>query len=430
MSPALRRCAAARLLPLLVVVVLGVVLSRGAPWLGEPLWTVTAIAGSVVILGPVLAGLTAMDAARWNADDLAALLRSLPRSGVARWHVVLANAAVGVAVLLGAQVVGYVANLVVGVGHVASPVSVLLFVGGAVAVLVGSAAVGGLVGLAWGSILAAPLTAVGLYGLALVGLSLDLPGVFYVDGAPGGMVGLAAGVPAFGGLVLVHLALLVAALAAYARGDGVVRRRRATALLGTAVAGAVAVTAALAVADPEQVVVDDRPVAWDCAGQAPRVCLPRESPRQLAWLAARMDEMAEPLAAVGATVPATYRLEVPGEPLDPDEGSFAPLDTGRLTAPEGRPEDVAAYLSIPAPCAAYFDPAGPPPALVFETQEVLRVWLLVRNGLLDAEDVRDASFGPWMASPVEEQAAWVRATYAHLRSCDLDRLEPPAPVAR
>ncbi|WP_447645100.1 hypothetical protein [Nocardioides zeae] len=67
---------------------------------------------------------------------------------------------------------------------------------------------------------------------------------------------------------------------------------------------------------------------------------------------------------------------------------------------------------------------------MFETQEVLRVWLLVRNGLLDAEDVRDASFGPWMASPVEEQAAWVRATYAHLRSCDLDRLEPPAPVAR
>ncbi|WP_447645098.1 hypothetical protein [Nocardioides zeae] len=234
MSPALRRCAAARLLPLLVVVVLGVVLSRGAPWLGEPLWTVTAIAGSVVILGPVLAGLTAMDAARWNADDLAALLRSLPRSGVARWHVVLANAAVGVAVLLGAQVVGYVANLVVGVGHVASPVSVLLFVGGAVAVLVGSAAVGGLVGLAWGSILAAPLTAVGLYGLALVGLSLDLPGVFYVDGAPGGMVGLAAGVPAFGGLVLVHLALLVAALAAYARGTascGAVVPRRCWALL-------------------------------------------------------------------------------------------------------------------------------------------------------------------------------------------------------
>ncbi|WP_447645099.1 hypothetical protein [Nocardioides zeae] len=90
-------------------------------------------------------------------------------------------------------------------------------------------------------------------------------------------------------------------------------------------------TAALAVADPEQVVVDDRPVAWDCAGQAPRVCLPRESPRQLAWLAARMDEMAEPLAAVGATVPATYRLEVPGSP------STRTRAASRLSTPAGSP---------------------------------------------------------------------------------------------
>lgn len=430
MIPALRRCAAARLLPLLLLVAVGVVLSRGTPWLGEPSWTAARIAGSVIILGPVVAGLTAMDAARWNEEHLTATLRSLPRAAVARWHVVLANALVGIAALLLVQVAGYAANLAIGVGYVASPVSVALLVLGAAAVLLGSAAVGGLVGLLWGSVLAAPLAAAGLYGLALVALSLDVPALFAIFGGAGGMVGLRANPTAFGALLAFHVLLTVAVLAAYALRDGVVRRRTAGLVLVVGAAGAVAVTAGLVVSDPDQVVVDDRPVTWACAGEGPRVCLPRESPRQLEWLAAEMHELAEPLAAAGASVPGTYRMEVPGQRRDLAEGSFAPLDTGRLTRPEGDPEEVAAYLSTPAPCAAYSDPSGPPPAIVHETREVLRVWLLVRNGLADPADFREAWFGRWIAAPVEEQRPWVRTTYEQLRSCELDRLEPPATSAR
>ncbi|GAB3070050.1 hypothetical protein [Nocardioides zeae] len=429
MIPALRRCAAARLLPLLLVVAAGVVLSRGTPWLGEPSWTVARIAGSVIILGPVVAGLAAMDAARWNEEQLTATLRALPRSAVARWHVVLANAAVGVAVLLVVQAAGYAANVAVGVGYVASPGSALLLVLGGGAVLVGSAAVGALVGLLWGSVLAAPLAAAGLYGLALLALSLDVPALFAVIGGANGMVGLRAATSAFVALVGFHLFLTVAVLAAYTLRDGVVRRRVAGPVLGAGTAGAVAVAAVLVVTDPDQVVIDDRPVAWTCAGTEPRVCLPRESPRQLDWLAAEMHELAEPLVAAGATVPATYRLEVPGQRRDLAEGSFAPLDTGRLTRPAGDPQEVAVYLSTPAPCAAYSDPSGPPPAIVHETREVLRVWLLVRNGLADPADFRTAGFGPWLAAPLEEQESWVRTTYEQLRSCELDRLTPPVAPA-
>lgn len=430
MTAALRGCAAARLLPLLLLVAVGVVLSRGTPWLGEPSWTVIRIAGSVIVLGPVVAGLAAMDAARWNEEHLTATLRSLPRSAVARWHVVLANAAVGIGVLLVVQAVGYVANLAVGVGYVASPGSALLLVLGACAALLGSAAVGALVGLLWGSVLAAPLAAAGLYGLALLALSLDFPSLFAIMGGAGGMVGLRAGTTAFVALVGFHVLLTAAVLAAYALRDGVVRRRPAALLLAAATGGAVAVTTWTVVADPEQVVVDDRPVAWVCAGDQPRVCLPRESPRQLDWLAAEMHDLAEPLAAAGATVPGTYRLEVPGHDRDLAEGSFAPLDTGRLTRPEGEPGDVAAYLSTPAPCAAYSDPAGPPPAVVHETRELLRVWLLVRAGLADPADFGEAWFGPWIAAPVAEQEPWVRTTYEQLRSCDLDRLAPPVLAER
>ena len=205
-----------RLLPLLVVAEVFACLSRGAPWLGEWAWTIDSINGAIIVMGPLLGGLSALDASQVFRRGETPWVASLPRGWLMPFTLIASNWLVGVGIHISALIAGSAANLYVGAE---GPVS-LQSVPTALLVLAACAAIGVLSGALLPNPVTAPLCAAVLFGVTVVGADASSPlRVFRPGGSTGTLVGLtwdaAFLTQAVGALECDNPALLRASIRAY-----------------------------------------------------------------------------------------------------------------------------------------------------------------------------------------------------------------------
>lgn len=152
-------------------------------------------------------------------------------------------------------------------------------------------------------------------------------------------------------------------------------------------------------------------IGYACGRDSPQVCVVDERPGddlpRISW---RLRELSAPLSSIGVDLPDRWRQDLFGHPKDRGSGRLIIGDR------EIRDQDLVRSLVEPAGCPQY--PDGNEPAELFGARVQILNWLVFRNEL----DTR-STFPPWFSSTKSE--AWVRDTYAQLKSCDLDAVRRP-----
>jgi hypothetical protein len=394
---------------------LAVVLSYGTTWAAT--WRQALDWGSVstTLIGPVAAGAAAwlyatMRMARFDhlASTSVRPVTTLLQPAVELW-------ALGAAAVLAVTAVTTV-TAVAG-GAEAQPGDLWVLVHPLSALATG-VAVGAFLGFASGRVWTAPLAALGVFLLGFLSTSGALPPVFDTGGATSTLVGqvfdagtVLQDAVACLGIAALGLLLTVRALA-------VGRRAGALALIAVVAAGA-ACYVHLGWTGEERYAYATH-VTYRCAGADPQVCLAAETSRPLEPLAAALHTQADALREVDLPVPATFRQDVPGQPLDQDAGLLL-LGPEALTSDDIEPAAIAYSLARPRPCAPFFSTA--PPADALSAQYALAQWIGARNGVL--EPPRGSPEAAWLDGAPDAVERWVRRTYTDLYDCDLTDLRPP-----
>jgi hypothetical protein len=384
------------------------VVAHGFDWVGSWMNAVDEVAGSVVIVGPLVAGLTANAYARLNQTALPELVvtslhpvRGWYDTALRYWALSVVN----LLVLLGEAVV---------LVRIAGPrvfAEALLIVPVCVLLLACHVVVGMVIGLRLGPRLAGAVAGVTSFGLFLLAVAQLAPRAFVVGGATDALVG-----QRYRASVQIALALVAfLTLAAVAVLSGWSSRwlRTRTVLGLTAVAGAMLFSSVGADLNDRLVAVQ---VPLRCRGEAPEVCVPADAPRSLGSASRGMHRLARPLEDAGVDLPDRW-VDYWGQQPDPRVGLLSLLSRGELRK-EVAPSDLIRSLTMPSTCVAYFD--GRDHQQFSEVLLLLGHWIGFRNGL-----GRGSSQVPvaWFGS--KESEAWVRATYAKLRRCDLADLTFP-----
>lgn len=395
------------------------VMSRGDRWLGS--WKLALDWGtaSVILLGPVAAGIACGVYVRIHRAGLADLLGQASRPwrgwvtpAIAVW------ALAATAVLLLTAVTTTTAWLT---GATAYPhlwwviLPTLLVVGAQVAV---GALVGGLTGRYW----AVPWVAVGTFILFILTSIGVIPVVFDTGGATGSLAGETFSPPWFVFQSVVAVGVVTTALALSNR-----PLFRASFLPWKAVTGATAGAAVLTLVFVDAPAERYHPVSsigYECRDGRPVVCMTQDAKRPLDDLATKMQRLARPLEAAGARLPDRFVQDRPGSAPAPDVGVLRLYVDEVLAERVGYPA-AAESLATPASCAAYSsDNPRDLPEKWFAVNATLVRWLLVREGQESAPS-GDNPLAAWWALAVEQQYAWVRTTYAALRDCRLHDLRLP-----
>ncbi|MGX2995627.1 hypothetical protein JNUCC64_15250 [Streptomyces sp. JNUCC 64] len=370
---------------------------RGMPWRGEALWTVDWFAIALFILGPLLAGGAAVDAARLSRPGNIHLVLTTGRPHRPYLRAVAWAAGPVLAVHLLTIVVGLVVSGAHGSVPWAGVVSAALVQSAAV---VWYAALGSAVGRFASPLVAGAVAAVGAFALiyllgeggssgfnllSLGGATVSRLGYDYAPGY------LAAQLVLFvvTGALLIGLPLL----------------QRSGLRLPTAVGGGCAALAVVLVAAGPHVLPADRLTSveaapTDCSGTAPEICLYPEHQRFKAQVVGHVRTLTEAADAAGYTslVPErfdelsrTYRV---GDPTV--TGMEIPADS--YASGEVRIEDVASALVRPLHCDLMYEEPGPGPAY---WKEEFSLYATLLNAAGVKVDPREFPAPPEILSPRE-----------------------------
>ncbi|MCW2540144.1 MAG: hypothetical protein JWN95_1869 [Frankiales bacterium] len=404
----LRRGSARVLLPVFVAVTIAAVLSRGTPWRGEWGWTVDWAGAAADLLGPLLAGAVVWElwfVGRHGVADL------VPQTRRRRWAAVTLVAPLCLTAIVAQLIATGLALVLTSTtspgGHIPVVPVVLPLV-----LLLGYAGIGLLVGSWIPTALAAPLTVVGAFALGLADPA-GLPRLLRVGGSTGSVAGLTWSVRVAGLLMMCWLAI-----AAFGVAFGLLsqpgRTRAALAAVVVAFAMFVGGLVALDRASHEVLVADRGRIRFDCLGDRPTVCLADETRTHLSAVAAEADRLAQPLFALGVTVPARYRQQLPYATPDPSVGLL------NLTDDPTSPVQVSGWLATPAACPQWFAPV--PPIGALPVPSLIAYWLRIRSRLETADS--NSPEGRWVHSGASADD-WVRVSFDALRRCDLDHVSLP-----
>ncbi|MFJ4689540.1 hypothetical protein ACIQNG_37750 [Streptomyces sp. NPDC091377] len=334
---------------------------RGMPWRGEALWTVDWFAIVLFILGPLLAGATAVDAAR------------LSRPG--NIHLVLATkqphrpylraAAWSASPVLAVHLLTVATGLITSGVHGSVP-----WPGITSAALIQCAAI------CWYAALG---SAVGRFASPLVAGAVAAVGAFtliYLLGE-GGSTGF--NLLALGGATVSRLGYdytpgyLAAQLALFAITSVLLlwlplRQRSGLRLPTTAGAVCAALTVVLVAAGPYVLPADRLTPATaaptDCSGTAPKICLYPEHQRFKNQVVQHMQTLTEAASAAGYTSVVPERLDELSRTYRISDPTVAGMEIPADAYPTGqiRIEDVASALVRPLHCDLMYEEPGPGPA--------------------------------------------------------------------
>jgi hypothetical protein len=389
----LRRGVGLLSIPALAAVFALHVVARGRPWVHEWLWTFDAHAFSVMLVGPVVAGVAAWDAARWaRSSHLAAVARRPGAPLVGSWSAITLVAWAGYGIALGATVAYAAASGAPGWPAARAWSTVLP----ALAVLALCAAGGAALGWRARRPLIAPVAAVVAFGL-LIASYTTLPGLFLqVGGATSSLIGLAPR-PALQAAQVLWAASTAALLLQRAGWPSPASggARAATAVLAVVVAASSVWVLSLGGDRFREVAVRTA-----CDDGSPSVCL-----------VAGYEHLREPLHR--RFDPAVAALEASGlaevQVVTQDPAATGP-GVVRLYQ---RPRDVEDVVASLMPLLALVDcPEGDDPGR-------FRRWLAVHDWLasiVSGEPV-DPSAPPVVRAGGEPARRWVEATVADLRAC-------------
>lgn len=380
--------------------------AHGTDWTGAWMNAVDAVAGSVIITGPLVAGLTANTYARLRLTALPDLVVASVQP-VREWYEPALRfwslAVVNLVVLLGeaAVLVAVAGPHLFGRALLILPISSLVL---AAHVLVGMA-----IGLNLGPRIAGAVAGTVSFGLFLLSVARLAPDSFNAAGAGSVLVGEQYRAPVL--LALGAMALTTAIAIASATGWNARFRRSRFLLAALGIAGAMALSSG------DLVDLDNRyesvRVPLTCRGSDPQVCVPADAPRSLAAAASGMHRFSEPLLAAGVELPARWVYSW-GQRQPRSDGRLRLYD--RVVLGSRVPtSSLVDSLTLPAWCAD-----GGETERILEVRLLLAHWIGFRNGMGRGHSSVPAS---WFASSPSE--AWVRATYAKLRRCDLAALTFP-----
>jgi hypothetical protein len=385
-------------------------LAHGRDWVGAWMNAVDEVAGSVVVVGPLLAGLTANVYAHRGRTSLPVLtvasahpLRAWYAPAARFWGLAILN----VVVLLGEAAV-----LVSAAGCPLS-LSALVIVPVCCAVLACHVLLGMVIGLRLSPKLAGAVAGAVSFGGFLLAVAHLAPPAFVTGGVTGDLVG-----QQYRSSVVLTLALdAVLTVVALSAGTGWNTRW----VQARAAAALVTIASAVLLGNGQVVDLDNRFVAvqapFKCRGAAPSVCVPRDAPRSLADASRRFHRLAGPLRTAGVDLPDRWDFYW-GQRVRPGSGVLS-LDDGDVLRTRVADEEVISALATPARCAAFSSDL--PVERAITVQLLLEHWIAVRNGRGFGDTRIPRS---WFSSQASE--AWVRSTYAKLRRCDVGGLRFPA----
>ena len=408
-----------RLLPLLVVAEVFACLSRGTPWLGEWAWTIDWINGAIIVVGPLLGGLSALDASQVFRRGETPWVASLPRGWLMPFTLIASNWLVGVGIHISALIAGSAANLYVGAE---GPVK-LQSVPTALLVLAACASIGVLSGALLPNPVTAPLCAAVLFGVTVVGADASSPlRVFRPGGSTGTLVGLTwdgafltQAVGALSAITLLCCVLL------FARTSPSLPRR---ALAGIGVAALLGLCAwgSLFIWQPDRLSVSKSETEFVCDKGLITVCLDRRTARSLNSLGESIREAASPLVSAGAPVPRVFTQIVPGQPPRSDGPLF--LESDRVNAGSISVDEAIPYVLVPSNCDALTS-ERPPPIAYYDARLLVSRWILLRLGKLDADMVVTDPNRAWLEGEPQVQERWITETYEFFANCEFDRVSLP-----
>ena len=389
--------------------------SRGAPWRGEWLWTFDWVAGASILLGPVLAGAAAYEVATYRTFDLGLARPTAQRRVLATVVPVLGP--------LAATVAPFVIGMTIAVGlswplHPTDRFSPLLFPLALLALMVFAAA-GALLGQRF------PATPAALVAWA-VGLMVNtvlpawgVPALLRVGGISGSLAGLTIDASAAAARAVFYssvaaLAVMLAVRTAWAR----VRVRR----LAAGGLCAVALASGLVLASDGYLYRPNLKAGYRCdAAGGATVCLLEGNTGQLpqwtrglADLRARLDLPWLP--------PRDYRQLLPGAPLVEGVGLLA-VNTDRVNVDPPALADLAVSLAHPSECPAFA--GATPPSEALTAQHYLAEWFRAQEE--QAGPGSDRVVTDWIRRTRRaDQERWAQTTYEALAACHLDAARPPA----
>lgn len=409
-----------RFVLLVVLTVAGAVpvMSRGARWLGSWKLALDEGSGSIVLLGPVAAGIACGVYVRLRRSHVDDLLSQAARP----WRGWTAPA-LAVWALSGAAVLLLSLSTTTGAwlaGSKACPQLWWAIVPGLL-VLGAEVSLGALIGSLAQHYWVVPWVAVGTFLLFLLTRLGIIPVVFDTGPTTGALIGETFYPPWF--LFQAVAAAGIGCVALAASHPALFRSShlawRATTLLSAAMA---AITL-LALRAPLDRYEPAPPTADACIDGHPTVCMTQDGHRPLPDLASKMESLARPLLDADVPLPEKF---VPIESIsaaDRGVGILSFFDEEEL-AREVDDAVAARSLATPARCPAFFADQ-PPPETYFSAYGFLVRWLLVQSG--DEDAPTEGSLARWWALPVGQQYPWLRATYAALTDCRLDDLGLPVP---
>jgi hypothetical protein len=265
-------CVAARSSALLALPVVAVVLVlhfalRDHAWRREWLWAFDTFAFSAMLTGPVLAGVAAWEGARWARCRTMLAVAERPGTAVAQY----VGAMVGWVWALHAIAVACLV-VIVAAGPVgtAPSLSELMLTLPLLALLAAEIAGGFAVGWWMRRGVVAPLAAVAVFVVTLYAYSSE-PGLFVeIGGATASLLGLA---PRSQVQIAQTAFWLAVATLATASASWACDRRRRGAQLAIGLAGGAALVAAGVILDLGTLRFHEVPVATDCRGDRPEICL-------------------------------------------------------------------------------------------------------------------------------------------------------------
>ncbi|MFD4242810.1 hypothetical protein ACFWP3_14585 [Streptomyces sp. NPDC058525] len=399
----LRRSLGRTAFPFFLLLVVLNTLLRPMAWQHEPMWAVYQYNFTVMLLGPLLAGVAAWEGHRLSRADAFLYAHHRPLAMLAAaWAALTAWSAA--AFLLGlALVLGLVAwsgtPPVLGLPELLTPLPALTLLGLACAVGLTAGWLGG-----DGGKLAAPMVAIAVFLAFLLLYAGDLSEFVMVGGATSSLVGLRPKAGTQTSQVAFYLAATLLALLAGAWSAALHRLRPRHLLAAVATAVLCALSAGhLAAAHP--LYLEARPGDVRCHGTRPEICLGRGYTSYEPHLRANLTPLVRAMTRLDLPAPASFR----------QDALRSTTDTGQLS-PDTVTGDRELLLDMFLGTYYGSDCAIEPGSTMERNHVNARYWLAEA---LNVAPYEDPALDPRLTSgTTPERISAARAAFQGLATCD------------
>lgn len=402
--------------PVLLAIDLGCLWSRPAQWRGTWAATIDWAGGSMLLLGPLVAGLAA-----WRTVASGRGLGEAADVGERAWRAQGAEALGVVGWAAAAHLLTLCVAIVASIDGGARGAPNLLPALPQLAVLLGYTAVGVIAACLVANPLTAPLVAV----TTLFLVTQFSPGsrgelLVSVGGATTALSGLHYNVQVLTAQTLLGVALGLLVVGVHRTSVGRLLVRPAP-VLGAIVPGLL--IGSWLAAGPEQYVRDRTPPALSCVGSGPRVCV---LPGQ--------EKAGQVLHSIWSREIATSRTAgVSGFPIEFDQvDSATQLPRGhrafsfdQVQAPSGAINPVNATFYFVIDRGACLSGDAPPPSAAIERLETAAAYLLVESGIETVDDSVAAEAAGIMRLRAGTRRSWLAAVLAAASRCAFDQVPAP-----